>query len=168
MVAMLFVVTGMQAQNARLAEIRKMYAAAKQEIENVKKLVKEGQPGNEMVVNNNLQMPGSGPSREEIHYYYHSTYDEVTGTPVYVPYFISRKYNIAANNFYQEFLFDKNGEAVFCFLKSGESDETRYYWGADGFSHEMVKGGLVMDVAFAHRLVGDLKDAFDKLVNREY
>ena len=49
-----------------------------------------------------------------------------------------------------------------------QNDETRYYWGAGGFFHEMVKGEKQMDEVFAARLSNDLKDAFDKLMNREF
>ena len=45
---------------ARVAEIRKMYAAAKEEISNSQKMANEGQPGNETVVNSNYMMPGTG------------------------------------------------------------------------------------------------------------
>jgi len=34
--------------------------------------------------------------------------------------------------------------------------------------HEAVKGERQMDDVFANRLANDLKDAFDKLMNREY
>ena len=81
-------------------------------------------------------------------------------------YFITRKYNVGAREYYEEFLFNE-GSLVFYFNKQ-EANETRYYWGRDGFLHEVVKGEPVMDWVFASRLANDLKDAFDKLMNREF
>lgn len=74
---------------------------------------------------------------------------------------------VAANKFYQEVLFDKDGHTTFFFEKMN-ADETRYYYSASGLVHEIVKGQRQMDDVFALRLATDLKDAFDKLMNRNY
>ena len=156
-----------QAQNAQLAQIRKQYAEAKQQVADAERLQKEGQPGNILTVTNSYQMPGCGPTNETICYYYNGRYDEEVSVVIYRPYLIIRKFNVAARQFYQEFLFDTDGNAVFFFEKA-DADELRYYWGQDGFFHETLKGERSMDDAFAHRLGDDLKDAFDKLMNRNY
>jgi len=151
------------AQNAQVASIRKLYAEVKQEMENRKKAEL---PPNETVVTSNYMAPGGGPTKDVTHYYYNGEFDENLGNVFYTPCFITRKYNVGARNYYEEFLFDK-GSLVFFFCKS-QNDETRYYWGANGFLHEVIKGQRQMDEVFAARLAGDLKAAFDKLMNREY
>ena len=151
------------AQNAQVAGIRKLYAEVKQEMENRRQAEL---PPNETVVSSNYMAPGGGPTKDVTHYFYDSDFDEEISTYIYTPYFITRKYNVGAIDFYEEFLFDK-GSLVFYFCKS-HNNETRYYWGPNGFLHEVVKGERSMDEVFAARLAGDLKSAFDKLMNRDY
>lgn len=152
-----------EAQNAQVAKIRKMYAEAKEMMANKEKAEL---PVDETIVTSNYMAPGAGPVKDVTHYYYSGDFDENLGNVYYTPYFISRKYNVGARDFYEEFLFDK-GDLVFYFSKS-ENDEIRYYWGPDGFFHEVIKGKKTMDEVFANRLAHDLKDAFDKLMNREF
>ncbi|MBR1447936.1 MAG: hypothetical protein IJ588_04195 [Prevotella sp.] len=156
-----------QAQNAQVAQIRKQYAEAKQHVADAERLQKEGQPGYILTVTNSYQMPGCGPTNETIHYYYNGRYEEEVETVVYQPYLITRQSNVAANKFYQEFLFDKDGNTTFFFEKMN-ADETRYYYASSGLVHEIVKGQRQMDDVFALRLATDLKEAFDKLMNRNY
>ena len=167
MVAILFAihctVFTASAQDAQVAKIRKLYAEAKAGIEQKKKAEL---PPNETVVSSNYMAPGAGPIKDVTHYFYDSDFDEEMGAYIYTPYFITRKYNVGAIDFYEEFLFDK-GSLVFYFCKT-ESAETRYYWGPNGFLREMLKGDPILDDAFAARLAGDLKAAFDKMMNRDY
>lgn len=151
------------AQDGPLAQIRKLYAEAKQAIEDRKKAEI---PLNETVVTSDYMAPGAGPIKDVTHYFYSGEFDENLGNVYYTPSFITRKYNVGAREYYEEMLFDK-GSLVFFFMKS-QNDETRYYWGAGGFFHEVVKGEKQMDEVFAARLSNDLKDAFDKLMNREF
>lgn len=156
------------AQNARVAEIRKMYAEAKETIKN-----QEQTPSAfycfETEVKSQYILNGSGRTDDVTHYYFlQGEFDETLGQPVYVPFFISRKFNVAAHDFYQEFLFDDKGSLVFFFQKQDTTDETRYYWGPEGLAHEAVKGERGMDEVFACRLAYDLKEAFNRLINREY
>lgn len=161
---LLFVLTGIvQAQNAQVAKIRKMYAEAKEVISNKKKAEV---PLDETVVTSNYMAPGAGPIKDVTHYFYTGEFDENLGNVYYTPYFMTRKYNVGAREYYEEFLYDK-GSLVFYFCKS-QNDETRYYWGVGGFFHEDIKGQKMMDEVFASRLANDLKDAFDKLMNREF
>lgn len=161
---LLFVLTGIvQAQNAQVAKIRKMYAEAKEVMANKKKAEV---PLDETVVTSNYMAPGAGPIKDVTHYFYTGEFDENLGNVYYTPYFMTRKYNVGAREYYEEFLYDK-GSLVFYFCKS-QNDETRYYWGVGGFFHEDIKGQKMMDEVFASRLANDLKDAFDKLMNREF
>ena len=152
-----------QAQDNQLAQIRKQYAEAKQSIE---KRQKADLTPNDMVVNSNYMAPGAGPVNDVTHYFYSGNYEENIETYIYTPFFITHKYNVGAKSYYEEFLFDGDS-LVFYFCRS-DNDETRYYWGKNGFFHEIVKGDRNMDDAFAVRLAYDLKDAFDKLMNRNY
>lgn len=152
-----------QAQNAQVANIRKMYAEAKEIIANKKKAEV---PPDETVVTSNYMAPGAGPIKDVTHYFYSGEYDENLRNVYYTPYFITRSYNVGARDFYEEFLFDK-GSLVFYFSKS-QNDETRYYFGAGGFFHEVIKGEKQMDEVFALRLANDLVEAFHRLMNREY
>ena len=152
-----------QAQNAQVANIRKMYAEAKEIITDKKKAEV---PPDETVVTSNYMAPGAGPIKDVTHYFYSGEYDENLRNVYYTPYFITRSYNVGARDFYEEFLFDK-GSLVFYFSKS-QNDETRYYFGAGGFFHEVIKGEKQMDEVFASRLANDLVEAFHRLMNREY
>ena len=148
------------AQNAQVAKIRQLYAAVKQEVENRKKAEL---PPNEMVVSNNYMAPGAGPIKEEIHYVYDCDYSEEARTYVYTPQFITRRYNVGPRQYYEEMLFDK-GSLVFYFQKLLDN-ETRYYWGPNGFLHEAIKGERETDEVLAAREANRLKAAFDKLMN---
>ena len=164
LLTLLLVLTGtIQAQNAHVANIRKKYAEAKEVMANKKKAEL---PLDETVVTSNYMSPGAGPVKDVTHYYYSGEFDENLGNVYYTPYFITRKYNVGAREYYEEFLFDK-GDLVFYFNKS-QNDETRYYWGPNGFFHEVIKGQKMMDEVFASRLANDLTEAFHRLMNREY
>ena len=164
LLVLLFVLAGtVHAQNAQVANIRKMYAEAKEIMANKKKAEL---PPDETVVTSNYMAPGAGSIKDVAHYYYTGEFDENLGNVYYTPYFITRKYNVGAREYYEEFLFDK-GDLVFYFNKS-QNDETRYYWGPNNFFHEAIKGQKMMDEVFAARLANDLVEAFHRLMNREY
>lgn len=163
LILLLALAVTVQAQNAQVAKIRKMYADAKEVMANKKKAEL---PPDETVVTSHYMAPGAGPIKDVTHYFYTGEFDDNLGNVYYTPYFITRKYNVGAREYYEEFLFD-NGSLVFYFCKS-QNDETRYYWGAGGFFHEAIKGQKMMDEVFASRLANDLKDAFNKLMNREF
>ena len=152
-----------QAQDAQVAHIRKKYAEAKEIMANKKRAEV---PPDETVVTSNYMAPGGGPTKDVTHYYYSGEYDENLGNVFYTPYFITRKYNVGAKEYYEEFLFDK-GDLIFYFSKS-ENDETRYYWGPNNFFHEVIKGQKQMDEVFATRLAQELTTAFNNLMNREF
>ena len=57
---------GVQAQNAQVAKIRKMYAEAKEVMANKKKAEV---PPDETVVTSNYMAPGAGPIKDVTHYY---------------------------------------------------------------------------------------------------
>ncbi len=155
---------------ARVAEIRKMYADAKDLVE---KNGKGNTPRSDTEIVSQYVVPGTGPTKEVIHYYYELQTDEDLGVPFYQSYLITRKYNVAAREFYQEFLYDKKShEVVFAFLQeklpNGSANETRYYWGESGMVHETVKGERLMDEVFTLRKGRELVDALNMLMNQDY
>ena len=167
-----------QGAKERVAEIRKMYAQAKEDIANSQQMASEGQPGNETVVNSSYMMPGTGPAKCLTHYYYTLNYEEEPGRYFFTPYFITNSYNVAAHKYYQEFLFDKEGELVFYYERnnqSGKDEETRFYFGSEaqgakdeGLVHEINSSSRQMEPAFAYRLAQELTSAFNNLMNREF
>ena len=168
LMALLMMTLTIQAQSspegkARVEEIRKMYAEAKEIMANKKKAEL---PPDETVVTSNYMAPGAGPIKDVTHYYDTGDFDENLGNMFYTPYFITRKYNVGAREYYEEFLFDE-GDLVFYFIKS-ENDETRYYWGPNNFFYEAIKGQKQMDEVFASRLAQELTSAFNNLMNREF
>lgn len=155
---------------ARVADIRKMYADAKDLVE---KNGKGNTPRSDTEIVSQYVVPGTGPTKEVIHYYYELQTDEDLGVPFYQSYLITRKYNVAAREFYQEFLYDKKShELVFAFLQeklpNGSANETRYYWGESGMVHETVKGERLMDEVFTLRKGRELVDALNMLMNQDY
>ena len=142
---------------ARVAEIRKMYADAKDLVE---KNGKGNTPRSDTEIVSQYVVPGTGPTKEVIHYYYELQSDGELGVPFYQSYLITRKYNVAAREFYQEFLYDKERhELVFAF---------RYYWGESGLVNEAVKGERLMDEVFTLRKGRELVDALNMLMNQDY
>ena len=147
-----------------LADIRKKYAQVKERQEAKKKAEL---PADETVVTSNYMAAGAGPVKDVTRYYYDGDFDEDLGMQCYTPYFIVRKHNVGATEFYQELLYDDMGSLIFYFEKQG-ANETRYYWSADGLVKEDIKGEQLMDEVFAYRLSSELISAFNFLMNREF
>ena len=168
--AMLIIAMAAQAQNATVTKVRQQYADAKQEIAKREQMKKDGQnPRDVLVVTSDYMAPGAGPIHEVINYYHSGSYDELLATVYYKPFFITRKYNVGAGEYYQEFLYDQteDNNLTFFFQKAPDG-ETRYYWGANGLAYQAVKGEGQIDEVLANRLAYDLREAFNRLMNREF
>ncbi|MBO4660466.1 MAG: hypothetical protein J5610_03295 [Prevotella sp.] len=165
-VVLLTLTMGVYAQNDQVTKIRQLYNNTKDMMANRSQSIPPENPSDELVVSSDYMAPGAGPIKDVVHYYFSCDYDEVTGSPYYTPYFISRTHNCGAWDYYEEFLYDKDN-LVFYYCKRG-NDETRYYWGPKGLCHEDIRGGRDMDDVFAMRLANDLMEAFNRLMNREY
>ena len=98
-----------------VADIRKMYAEAKQEMEGLDKLEREGLPPNKTVFSSNFNEGGTGQTKEVITYYHRLDFDEESEMAFQRPFFVTRKFNVAAREYYQEFLYDKKGNLKFFF-----------------------------------------------------
>ena len=152
-----------QGQDAQIARIRQLYAEAK----SIAEKRKEAElPPDETVITSDYMAPGAGPIKDVTHIFYSGDFDDNLGRVNYVPYLMTRKYNVGAREYYEEYLFDKE-RLVFFFCKL-QDDETRYYWGEADYFHEAVKGERLVEEAFARREAEGLKGAFDKLMNKEY
>lgn len=110
-------------------EVRAAYAAAKEQI----KLTsgEDGAPRNDVTATLHCMVPATGPRTEVFHCYFELDTDEDGAH--YQPYFITRKYNIAARNFYEEYLFHPaSGRLLFAFIQGDDFDggknEERYYY----------------------------------------
>lgn len=175
MTVCILTVMGVQAQTtpvakARVAEIRQMYAKAKAKIEQNEQSERLSIPREDMLITNYCNMPGTGPKREEIHYYFLNQADGEEMIVYFQPYFITRKYNVAAREFYEEYLYDhEKRQLVFAFLRGIDIDgkpwEARYYWGENGLVHELgkVSEAPANDVVAKSR---DMVDAFGFLMNQ--
>ena len=86
--------------------------------------------------------------------------------PFHRPFFITRKFNVAAREFYQEFLYDHGGDLKF-FFEKGPEGETRYYFCRDDV-YDVIKGTMSMDCGFASRLSMELTSAFNIIRNRHW
>ena len=166
-----------EAAKKRVAEIREMYANAQAQIAQADTLkAEDGLPRNDMMVTSDYMVAGAGPCTEVTHYYFDGDYDEDLDRQFYRPYLILHNYNVAANKFYQEFLFDENGDLVFYYEKdSGENNETRFYFGSpeqgandEGLVQEITKGTRTIEPPFAIRYGDELTNAFNYLMNREF
>lgn len=170
-IALLLSAMAVQAQTSPeakkdVADIRKLYAEAKQEMDGLDKLESEGLPPNKTVFSSNYNESGTGPTKEVITYYHRVAYDEETEMSFHRPFFITRRFNVAAQEHYQEFLYDKNGDLKFFFEKNPDG-ETRYYYCSDDV-YDIVKGSMSMDCAFASRLSTELMNAFNMIRNRNW
>ena len=109
--------------------VRAAYAAAKEKIK--QNNGEDGAPRNDVTATLHCMVPATGPRTEVFHCYFELDTDEDGAH--YLPYFITRKYNVAARNFYEEYLFDPvPGRLLFAFIQSdtfdGGKNEERYYY----------------------------------------
>lgn len=80
-------------------------------------------------------IPGCGPTTETLSYYYQLNDEPEEDVPTYLLYLVTRKYNVAALQFYEEYLFDpETDKPLFVYYKydnydapDGAAAEERYY-----------------------------------------
>lgn len=127
------------AQDA-ISTIRKHYAEAQQMVAEYAKSEKEGEmPFPEYYeVNISQNLPGTGPHMERIRLYYYLndlTDDWKPDGPMLSRnlHFVTWKYNYAARDFYEEYLFDQQGSIEFIYCRNADMDdfnggELRFYF----------------------------------------
>ena len=116
-----------QAQDV-VKEVRAAYSAAK---EKIKLADGEFAPRNDAMATLYFNVPATGPRTVVAHCYFDLDTDEDGAH--YYPYFITLKYNVAARDFYEEYLFDpESGRLQFVFIQQdnfeGTKNEERYYY----------------------------------------
>lgn len=120
-----------QGQNSsdRVKEIRQAYAEAQEMTK-----IDEPLARTEMTVKLSRNVPGIGLQNKKIEYF-GSTHEDEDYNMVYDVRLIRISYNVAARNYYEEYLYGDNGEPLFFFCKydgySADIDtkeEKRYYF----------------------------------------
>ena len=97
--ALLLTMVSAPAQQDQVAQIRKLYAEAKEKMASKKKAEL---PPDETVVTSNYMAAGAGPIKDVIHYFYSGDFDETLGIDIHELYFITRKYNVGARVSYMK------------------------------------------------------------------
>ena len=117
-----------QSNTGVVKEVRAAYAAAK---EKIKLADGEQSPRNDAVATLHYNVPATGPRTTVAHCYFDLDTDEDGAH--YYPYFITLKYNVAARDVYEEYLFHpESGRLQFVFIQQdtyeGTKNEERYYY----------------------------------------
>lgn len=148
-------------------EIRQRYADTQQSIA---MMHEEEHFRSEIVTTIQRNMPGSGIRKETVTCYFAEFGEDLD--PDYRPYFVTRKYNVAARKFYEEYLFDaETGKLLFVFLQAdsienaGTKDETRYYFGPQGLISENVKGERCATAEEATKMANECYQAIKANLN---
>ena len=177
MIAAVWLAAGIHAQTdpkvkAQVEDIRRMYAEAKHLVAHSEEPDQDWYE--DMEIHRRQMCSGVGMVYETQRYFYLSDFDDERGYEVASLHFITRRYNSAARQYYEEYLFDpESGQLVFAFLQgdnafTGEKDETRYYWHNGKLIHQQTKGEPLLDDMLTQRTASDLLAAFNILLNRVY
>ena len=156
----------------RVAQIRKIYNQATQEVAKADKLAKQGKASNRTIVNSSYKL-GTSPGSNVVSYYYNDIDDENLERYIYRPYFITNNFDTPGNKYYQEFLFDSEENLIFYYEKN-EGQETRLYFSPDsdnddgGLVYEINTSSRTIEPVFAKRVAMELMHAFHLLMNREF
>ena len=162
-----------QAQNSpsakeRVAEIRQLYKDAWGAVAYYDTLAMDGLPSSRMVVENDYMAAGAGPRHETTTYFFSIDYDEEIDGEYAEIYLITRKYNIDAFQYYEDYLYDQKGKPCFLYWRCSDEAEARYYWDEKGkLVHSVTKGEDLPTVDNCMRYANGLKVAFNLLMNQE-
>lgn len=174
----LLAAVAMQAQTsakakARVAEVRKLYAEAK---ESMAYNDQEDYPAvSGMETTYYYMAPGAGPIKHYVKYYMESDETDEGVILGYRPYFVSDSYNSGARKIYEEYLLDREtGKLVFAYAYEengdGTKNEGRYYYYKDGsLAHQDVKVDQEWGAYFSDKYLRErsssLRKAFDWMMN---
>lgn len=160
--------TTLSAQNRTVKGIRQLYSEAQQQIAMMNE---EEHLCVKLVSTSQYNTPGAGIRKETVTSFFHeyAGEDEESGlsvwSPVYLPFFLTRKYNIGDLKFYEEYLFDaETGTLLFAFLQrdnsnGGGKDETRYYFDSEEKLSEIIKGSPIAEFGEVFRIAEILRTA---------
>ena len=160
----LLTAVAMQAQTSakaqtRVAEVRKLYAEAK---ERMAYNDQDDYPAkSNMEITYNYMAPGAGPIKHYIKYYICSEDTDEGEILGFKTYFVSDSYNSGARKIYEEYLLDeKTGTLLFAYAYEenggGSKNEGRYYYYKDGtLAHKDVKVNTEWGAYFDEKYVKD-------------
>lgn len=147
-------------EDADVIKIREIYQAAQAQIAMGND---EVQARNMLETHAQYMIPGCGPTDEVVRCYFRLDCGD-EGEVTYQPYFITRSRNVAARQYYEEYLFSPEGMLVFFYEKSGDA-EVRYYWCDDGLV--IVGGGeWITDADHAYSDAVTMQLSYAMLMNR--
>lgn len=107
-----------------IASIRKTYQEVKAGIAEMSdEFPVEGYPPVYYHLHVAENLPGTGPHHENIRMYYNEVYteEEMIYPPHYLR-FVTSKYNFAAREFYEEYLYDEKGRVMFIYVRTPDVD----------------------------------------------
>jgi len=116
------------AQNT-IESIRKAYQAQKEVIAKMSdNFPSEGIPPEYYHLHVAQNLPGTGPHHENIRMYY----DEIKTAEddIYPPHYLtftSSRYNFAAREFYEEYLYDQNGQVMFIYARTPDVEFSKIH-----------------------------------------
>ena len=182
--ALLAAALGMQAQNKnadkRVQLAREKYSLRLQSISSVKQYEKDGIPNvNYLTSVRRQNWAGSGQSKDKTEYFYTEIKEEEEPHPAgYTLLIVRRTYNIGSQEFFEEFVYDDDGNPLFWFSKYGFPEdaktELRGYFDADGtLVRTIVKGtddkeGTDTAFAAARKNIVLFKTAFQAMYGVTY
>lgn len=155
------------AQNT-VESLRQRYAEMKQRIENCTStnLYDGAEFGEFYHLETRQWLPATGGHLVDTYLYYNSVEPESEDV-IYEPHYLSfatRKYNFAARNFYEEYLYDANGLPAFIYaydpmtsFREGAPDreyEFRFYFSRGALIHAIIKSKGEGDTAFKQEFAG--------------
>lgn len=163
----------MQAQETvqsrdRVADIRQLYKEAHETMAYYDTLAQEGLPRHTMIIDNNYMASGAGGRQEVITFYYSNDFDENLSYDVFHTYFAVRKFNVAARDYYEEYLYDKNNDLRFCYMHCTDGSEARYYWTKGKLIKSQATGEDLFDADFYYHVGTGMLKAFNAVNNIEY
>lgn len=115
------------AQNT-IASIRKVYQEQKEEIARMSEnFPGDGTPPVYYHLHVSQNLPGTGMHHENVRMYYGELPSEEEGDPFPPHYlsFVSAKYNFAAREYYEEYLYDDKGQLMFIYAYTPNEELTR-------------------------------------------
>lgn len=158
---------------ARVAEVRKLYAEAKERMAYNDQ--DEYPAKSNMETTYYYMAPGAGPIKHYVKYYLSTKETDEGEILSYTTYFVSDSYNSGARKIYEEYLFDEETDKlVFAYgyeeNGNGSKNEARFYFYKDGtLAHKDVKvdseWGTFLDEDYITRTGANLKKAQDLMIN---
>ncbi len=109
---------GIDAQTT-VEDIRKAYNSIKDELAEMMK--EDGMPAAYCQLHVAQNLPGTGPHFEDVLFYWGDNDDDEIYPTHYVRY-ASTKYNYAAREFYEEYMFDQQGNTLFIYARTPDFD----------------------------------------------